>query len=194
MQIETYEIEEVKGEMGNLAADSEACELIKTLGLEGQQSLVDGKTDTRFPYPEMSKKEHFVYGNTLPIRTDVSKYNAGIIPLRVLQIIAYAKTVPMITGLEIWHPESAKEDPLLVGKAKHENGYSTIFYVLARWGDTLLPFASLEVKAKAAYKAKLINKLKAIKTEVDGALTRVEDIVNEKLESGENSLPTFYSL
>jgi len=49
MQVETYEIEEIKDELGIMAADSEAGDLIEKLGLEGQKKLFNGETVTRMP-------------------------------------------------------------------------------------------------------------------------------------------------
>lgn len=192
MNIETYELEEIKGEMGNLAADAEACELVNKLGLDGQKELIDTDTSTRFPYPVMSQAEYMTLRTLFPETTHYTKYKNGIIPLRVLQVIAFCKDHPAISNLVIWHTKSAKADPVLVGEKK--DGGSTIYYLIARWGDALESFERMEAKAKAAFKKKYFQALSGILSECKIALENVENKANEKFNKGHEQMPWLYSV
>jgi hypothetical protein len=88
MKVETYEVEEVKGELETMAADSEAIELCQKLNLQGQLSRTNIGTATRNPYRLMSCEEMFVYSLLCPKKVELRQYKDGPIPLRVLQVAA----------------------------------------------------------------------------------------------------------
>lgn len=166
MKVETYEVEEV-AELQGCDADAESLALIEKLGLTGQKDLIakNGDTDTkvRCPYRLMTDEEDFVYSTLCPSKTEVSKYGDSSIPLRILQIIAWAQDNPFFKKLEIWAAKSATvKDPVLVGLAAipgQQWGERT--FILGRWGDELLPLEVLIPDAlrrwKEARKAKLIE-------------------------------------
>jgi hypothetical protein len=173
MQIETYEIEESKDELALMACDSEALELIEKLGLEGQKSLSDKETVTRFPYRKMTKEESNVYGLLFPQRSLLEKYKDGIIPLRVLQVAAHCKELDFLENITVWYPENADiTDPVLVGTRKDpEKSYITEVYILARWGSALESLEALAVKAKKMWieraKSELINISSKVKADIE---------------------------
>ena len=174
MQIETYEIEEVTGELGTMAADSESIELIEKLGLDGQKRLCDKVTDTRFPYPVISEKEALVYGVLFPQKTRVEEYRSGVIPLRVLQVVAHVRQFDFIKRVEVWHPTDVRDkDPVLVA-VKKDNQYDwrdDSTFILARWGESLQSIDVLAAKASkvwaATIKAHLLQIQGAVKTELE---------------------------
>lgn len=175
MNIETYEIEEIQGELGNMAADSEAMELIQTLGLEGQQKLCNGETVTRFPYAKLTAQQELVYSLVFPEKTKVANYGGGIIPLRVLQIISHVQQFNFIKHVEVWHPkESNADDPILVATEKHPTSEWSDGprYLLARWGQkALLPFETLMEQAKDLWLVRkriaLTKTLKQVQNDLD---------------------------
>jgi hypothetical protein len=145
MEVETYEIEETTLAGGpSPEVESEAIKLIEDLGLEGQKELIvpspRGEGDERIPYPEMSAHETRVYKSLFPQSTEVSKYNAGIIPVRVLQVIGHAQG--LFEKVFVWHKRMRDPDPILVGIIGQKN------YLLARWGSALKPFKELVVEAR----------------------------------------------
>ncbi len=150
MLVETYELEEVKGEAEQMVADHEAIELIEKLGLEGQKSLSNKDTTTRMPYPEMTGDQEFVYSTLFPTKTDVENYSAGIIPIRVLQVVAFLKQNNFFKKIRIWHSTGRKDkDPVLVGYGiDPDASWRDKLFLLARWGDALLPFEELMRQAK----------------------------------------------
>lgn len=184
MKVETYEQEEVTGEMGNMAADAEAAELIEKLGLDGQRGLLVPDTCTRFPYRLMSPAEHKVFSLCFPERVKLEDFSAGIIPVRVLQVAAFCKDSPPSgkwAGLYVWHSGSAKEDPLLVGHTEQWGGQ---FYLLARWGDALAPFEELTAKAKRIWITKAKAKCAKEVSDWRADMVIVDTLADELLLTG----------
>ena len=197
MLVETYEVEESKDEMALLAADSEAMELINKLGLDGQKSLSDADTDTRFPYRKMTREEGLVYGLLCPVKTPIEKYRDGLIPLRVLQVAAYAKETDFLDSITVWHPENADiKDPVLVGSKKVKTGpgeyqYNTELYLLARWGAELPSFDEMRKLAVKMWVNTSKVKLKAIQMEIENAIRNVESFADNGLIPKMSESPYF---
>lgn len=182
MKIETYEIEELNSsEATQMACDSEAIELIEKLGLNGQKSLTDTATATRFPYPRLTKTQEIVFNALFPERSRAEDYREGIIPLRVLQVIAFCKDKPQTKQLEIWHVGSAKEDPILIGRTGE---YNSEAYLLARWGDALPSFEELKIKALPLLKAQMLNSIESVMARLNGYSKSIESLAKVYLETG----------
>lgn len=187
MQIETYEIEEIKdSEASTMAADAEAMELIEKLELDGQKSLSNPETLTRFPYPRLTSKQEAVFTAMFPEQSNARSYNAGIIPLRVLQVIAYCQTCPQTKYLQIWHTRIPKEDPILIGSPTQ---YSNEKYLLARWGDALPTFEELTAKALPMVKAKFAAEIEKGLAKLSSYKAAVNELSAQFLEDG--SRPTW---
>src|SRR6266850_7022476 len=137
MEIQTFEIEETVGGT-TPEVEAQAIELVESLGLKGQRRLImgTGEKAERFQYPEMTKVELAVYHEVFPSKTAIEEYDAGIIPVRIMQVAAHAKEY--CDKVEVWHKKMRDPDPLLVG-LKGTSEYSPNFkrFVLARWGDAL---------------------------------------------------------
>lgn len=185
MQIETYKIEEVTGQLDEMAADGEANELIEILGLVGQKKLIDTKTSTRVAFRRMTEVEKDVYELLFPEKSDVLKFDTEIIPVRVLEILRDAKDLNQFITFEVWHSRTKKEDPILVGIAGERQpqtwnqNYISVSarFLIARWGDALLPFEKLCEQAKRLWVAK--EKLAATEAIQDGQ----KKLANVELEA-----------
>lgn len=194
MQIETYECEELKNsDATTMAVDAEAIELIEKLGLEGQKKLTNPETLTRYPYRDMTVMEKFVWQSVCPEVTYVESYKLSPMPLRILQVIAYARDLGIYEKLEVWHPNSIKDDPCLVGVPKGEK-YGQRRQLLARWGEHLMTFEQAKEKAKVVYSANLVDKLRTIKSQVDLLLTNPDSKINLAFETEKFDLPEAYHL
>lgn len=152
IQVETFEMEDAyHGEASQAVADVESIALCEKLGLEGQLSISNKETQTRSPFKVMTKDEYVVYSLVCPEHVEVTRFKTEPIPLRVLQVLAYAKSdeCPIkFDTLEIWSVSSAViKDPLLVGKVK-TGAYEYSYYLLARWGEELEHFSELMKKAQ----------------------------------------------
>jgi len=185
MEIQTFEIEEVKGELDNMAADSEAMEICRKLDLAGQLGLAT-PNETRFCYPRMTDQEFMIYSLMLPEQTPIGKYRGGIIPLRVLQVAAFCKDFPQTAHLEVWHPKIVKDDPLLVGRP---NSYSSEYYLLARWGAMLEPLEKLVDKARPMWVAATRVKLDEIRAKVDGWEKALDNMATDAMLNGKRFEP-----
>lgn len=191
MKIETYEIEEVAGELDNMAADSEALKLCRKMGLESQLTMSDKTTDTRFPYPKMTTQEALIYGILCPVKTPIEKYDASIIPLRVLQVAAFCREHPIVKRLEIWHPAVVRNDPVLVA---WDSTYAGNCFILARWGNVLEPLEKLIELARPLLLATKRSKFAEIKAEVAAAEAMLEQRCEQALLTGENFEPHVWGL
>src|SRR6185312_2207263 len=166
MEIETYEIEDASSEASAMANDAVAIELIESLGLAGQKTLLNKDTVTRVPYRALEATENLVYKALCNRSCKLEDYSVDPIPVRVLQVAAHARETGMFGRLEVWYPAEAKiDDPVLIGvrivhpwaNDTNEN-YRALtretFYILARWGRTLMPFEQLEAMAVKMLKTK----------------------------------------
>lgn len=165
--------------------------LIEQLGLHGQKSLMTPETKELIPYRVMTKEEHIVFSALFTQRCAVTDYKAGPIPLRVLQVAAHARTVtlPDFEYLEVWYPRQGMDDPILVAR---KSSYQDPVYMLARWGDSLLPFSELQAKAETLLIDKARSALLAAKNEVEGLLGDVTAYVKGCFANGEAPTPHFY--
>lgn len=184
MQIETYEIEEHTTEgRDSFEIEAEAEALITSLGLDGQQKLLrasddpDVTTKTRIPYRRMTAEEARVYKTLYPEASEVEHYDTGPIPLRVLQVVAYAK--PLFDGLEVWGPITEDPDPVLVGTLK--DGHRVEQYLLARWGDALEPFETLYDRALERLRKKWTAKANEVIAEAQSFIASPDALIRKHL-------------
>ena len=197
MQTETYEVigldVDGNGQPHNEVVSEEALALIESLDLAGQRTLVEKRTVgdeevvLRIPYRKMTAEEQAVFGALMPNRIELGKYGDGPIPLRALQVAAHAKSLSYFTeGIEVWCPEPGRDDPVLVGKRKAERGWGTDLYILARWGDVLLPFEELRAKAQQLVESKMRAKLAKVRGELSALESGLSDKVDSYLRGGDN--------
>lgn len=172
MLVETFECAEIVHEP--IEATEEAISLIEAMELEGQQGLLTkGATDkpvSRCPYRVIRRDENFVYRTLCPKATEIQKYNAAPIPLRVLQIAAHAKSLGMFKRLVVWSQEEMEEkDPVLVGCTDSWDYSSNQTYILARWGDELETFAVLLKRACTVAKDRLQQEARRLVAVIEAA-------------------------
>jgi len=176
MQVETYEQNEVS-ESG-IESNEEQIALINKLGLVGQQSLISGDTEV-CPYPLITDEERYIYSTILPKKSSINEYKDGPIPVRVLQVIAHAKTLDTFTHLYIYsEPSVDVDDPILVGTNESYFEFKSKSYrcwMLARWGKELAPLPELRQLADKINTKKLINQFSE---EIDNLKATIERIKN----------------
>lgn len=193
MEVETYEIEEVSSEAGQMAADHEAMELIEKLGLEGQKTLLNTDTTTRVPYRRMQKDEDFCYRMLCPKKSKLEDFKSEMIPVRVLQVAAYAKELGVFKRIEVWHPEYASvKDPVLVGVMTPEVGYGEHEYILARWAKELIPVSELLPEAFKLWRGKAKSAIHKIRAELDAYERGVDACSEHEALPEKIEFPSFY--
>lgn len=190
MQIETYELEE-QGSGADAVVEAEAMEIAQKLGLEGQLSLTKPKEDggVRFQYPEMTAQELAVYKAVFPARTDIKRYDGGVIPVRVLQVAAHA--LEFCDSVEVWHKKYPDPDPVLVGRIGPDYSPKKTFR-LARWGEALKDFSELMKEAEEIIRAQTKEKLEDAIAEAKERLGRLDSLVAKKLR-GEHVHESFHT-
>jgi hypothetical protein len=164
MQIETYECQE---SVESTVDDKEqVVALVEKLELKGRQSLICGEKSQICPYREMTEEENFVYSTILPERKEACRrFSPAPMPLRVLQVLSHALSIGFFNNVFVWSAESIAEsiqvkDPLLVGYTGQYNFSPDKIYMLARWGEILLPMSELRTQAVKMYKEKMLSELK----------------------------------
>jgi hypothetical protein len=188
IQIETFEVEDASvSEATTMATDAAAIELIEQLGLTGQKKLVNGNTVTRLPYRAMEAQEALVYQAICDSKAKVEDYSGEAIPLRVLQVIAHAKSTELFARLEIWFPKEYKiDDPVLVGVKQEVRNptYPTwttdVYYILARWGKCLLSLEQMEAIAMDLHRKARVAKLTSLAVQVKQALEETKESLDLK--------------
>ena len=148
MQVETFEVLEMN-EKGEVESLEECLALAKELDLQGQVDVLQPSEDKPLnPYRKMLMEEKTVYEAICSKKCDVGEYRDGPIPLRVLQVYQHALSLDMFETIRVWYcPNADIEDPVLVATA--EKGRTTSYFILARWGEVLEPFAKMrEIAAK----------------------------------------------
>ena len=185
MQVETFEIESTVLS-GGLPPEEEQqmLNLAEELGLKGQATLLSGDSPEEghvVPYEVLDNAHQLVWKVLCPYSSHVQDYAGGVIPLRVLQVIAHAK--PLCDRIEVWSATPDMRDPLLVGKLN--KSYNSPLFLLARWGEELFPIAELAERAHKALVQAWQRKVKRI------AACDVEALADEYLagKKSEYELP-----
>lgn len=164
----------------------EACEaadeLIRSLGLVGQRELTspnDGMA--RCPYRQWTAIEHEVYSLLCPSVDKVEDYRADTIPLRVLQVLAHAKTLGVYESFEVWHAASpAVKDPVLVGVPLDQPWRRDRRHLLARWGAELDEFPVMMRQAGAIKRKNMLAAANAGMAKMRGWLDRITATENDE--------------
>jgi hypothetical protein len=173
MAVEIYLEPELAEMVGNLEVTEEWKHLAESLGMEGQLNLIKPKSEGEkdknpSPYIHMNKKAERMFAILCPEVVAYKKYDKSTIPREVLKEIALAEKEQYFDKICIWY-DDASPDPLVVGYIK-TSSYECVKHMIARFGDELLPFEELEIKAtnrlmKYATE-KLQNQLESVRSTV----------------------------
>ena len=150
MAVEIYLEPELAEMVGNPEVTEEWKQLAESLGMQGQLNLIKPKSEGEkdknpSPYIHMNKKAERVFAILCPEVIDYKKYDKSTIPREVLKEIALAEKEQYFEKIKIWY-DDASPDPLVVGYIKVDS-YTYVKHMIARFGDEILPFEELEIKA-----------------------------------------------
>lgn len=191
MLVETFEELEHDHETGAPECDAEAIAIMEKMGLEGQLSMLTRgaapEERRRHPYREMRKDEIIVYRQLLPKTTDLKSYKMGPIPVRVLQVAAHAQE--FFDVLHVWHPEAEVKDPLLVGGIGKYSWRPDQQFILARWGEVLLPWDELVKRAAQSFRDKAKAEAIRIRAKVDQFLSSIDALPDAEVFGDGGELP-----
>jgi hypothetical protein len=193
MNVETYECSETAAEP--IEACEEAVQIMEDLGLEGQKSLVSAKDDepqARCPYRAMTAEEEFVFRVLCPATAKISRYDAGPLPLRVLQIAAHASGLDIYNRLEVWYVAKRPDpDPVLIGIVASGN-YDwevTARHILARWGDELESWPVLVKRALEKKRTQVADAFGTLARRLQALTSDHELTAEELIEKGADWKP-----
>jgi len=172
MKTETYALEDIKLEIAEHT--DEAIALCEQLGMEGQLKLVvkndSGDAVARFPYRLITDEERFVFKILCPEASSLKDYRNEAVPVEVLREIKRAREAGIET-FEIWSASSRLvKDPVVVGRKQGSSSWSTDQYLIARWGDELLPLAVLLPDAIKKFNDERTGKLKTMLAQLQAAI------------------------
>jgi hypothetical protein len=195
VMVETFEqTEEAASGVKEEDRNEEALALIEKLGLEGQQQMIKKKETgvvLRCPYRQMNVTELRVYEALYPQKTTIARYNQGMIPLRVLQVAAHAKSLECFKEIQIWGEKSVPKDPILVGLMQNpERSWSEDVFILARWGNALEAFEVLRERARKTLAAQYKAQCEKTQSECAKILSCLEAIAEEHLSGGAVYIPS----
>lgn len=202
MLVETFELTDAASpELTEDQRSPAVARLVESLNLAGQRKLlatVEGEV-ARCPFRRMTAEEEAVYGVCFPVLTPIERYEAGPVPLRVLEAAEAAR--PHLPSLYVWAPRDASfADPVLVGYPETPlNAYAGprgVPHILARWGTSLLPFAELRARAVALLAAQWRARAAMLRGKLLGLEGQVEQLAEaycqgNRLSFGEDPLGVF---
>lgn len=173
MELETPEVS---------AEWSSICE---ELGLDGQKALAEKSPELKPPpYRAIDPKTSRIIRALCPAKSKVADFSVSTIPLDILQEIKKCITNGWYHELWVCYDDKSP-DPFLVGRIN--SSWGSPYHLIARWGDELLPFEELEIKAIN----RLMNDAKValveIKSKVDYYLQNPQDFV--QMMMGKNEAP-----
>jgi hypothetical protein len=186
MKVETYEIEEPKAEP---QLEAEAVELIDKLNLGGQKTRVvdTGSVAARIPYREATKAERVIFDAVYPKCDNVETYSVGIIPVRVLQVLAHGKD--LFDKVNVRYSETTQE-AMVIGV--DGPSYQEKWFPLARWGVSLRPIEKLREDAREAIQLDFERKLRNCLDKCNMMIKGIDGLVSDRLAGNEVAMPNFY--
>ena len=146
IQVETFSTEEISLEKSQAEITGNQIDIIKLLGLKGQEGLISDNGCDLLAYPGVTDEQSWIIRTLCPARERVVNYTRTLIPLRVLEIIDYCNRRSYFKegGMHIFDKEDQRvKDPFLIGfKKSHAEPV-----LLARWGEELEPWHVLKEQA-----------------------------------------------
>lgn len=130
-------------------------QLCSGLGLRNQLKKIGKAEKIANPYLKLDQRTERVYQMLCPRKELYTDYGAGTLPLDVVQEIHRCKQNGWFVQMEIWYDDKSP-DPFLIGYDNKKMGNK---FLIARWGDELLPFEQLVAKAINLYKAAYLRAL-----------------------------------
>lgn len=155
-------------------------QLCTGLALKQQLKKIGKVEKIANPYMKLDPRTERVYQMLCPRRELYTDYGAGTLPLEVLQEIQRCRENEWFPKMEVWYDDKSP-DPFLIGFESKKNEINK--YLIARWGDELLPFELLVDKAINRYKEtykraldRLIQDCEARKQNVEGDIRAYIDL------------------
>lgn len=142
----------IEPELENLHENAEEWSAIcQELGLDKQLQKSGKVEKVGNPYQKVDPRSERVYKMLCPVSVEYKLYEASTLPLEVLQEIQRCEQNGWFKHIQVWYDDQSP-DPFLIG-FDHKDTWQGNKFLIARWGDELLPFEQLLIKAIHRFKA-----------------------------------------
>lgn len=155
------------------------------LGLQKQLSKSGKIEKVGNPYMKIDPRSERVYKMLCPAIVDYKKYEASTFPLEVLQEASRCEKNGWFKKMEVWYDDKSP-DPFLVGLEYETNEWQAQKFLIARWGDELLPFEQLVSKAISRFTAGYKRALDRLIMDCELRLKDVESDLLSFIDLGDN--------
>lgn len=183
MKVEIFEDYEVQ----SIAEDLERFkELAEKLNLDGQKTVVEDGTKL-IPFKEVSPRELRAIRAYLGSFNSIEKFDYSPIPVRVLEVLSEWKHV-FDQVIVFYSDNSEKVDPIAVGKIERDGKLK--YYLIARWGEELIPYDELIQKGIETIKRNLKTTFTKAKVDAEKILENIDFYVEEALKGRYISITT----
>lgn len=171
----------IEPELENLHENAEEWSaLCQELGLDNQLKKSGVKERVGNPYQKIDPRSERVFTMLCPVKREFREYDAGTLPLEVLQEIQRCQQNEWFPKIEVWYDDKSP-DPFLVGYDSRD--WSANKFLIARWGDELLPFEQLVAKATERFRTaynraldRLMSDCQVRKQDIDGEIKSYIDM------------------
>lgn len=205
-QVQTYIIEETLELIYNNEKLEQWENLVKELGLKGQQEIQQPEKSP-IPFLALNSTALEIISTLCPTEVEIEKYNLTPIPVEILDLVALSRKEGYFQKIEVWYDEKDK-DPAVIGICGHwyestwysdynkelkdqqfatkqegiESGgihinfHAEKKYLLGRWADVKEDFKQLAERAKEIFISHERNEQEKI---IKEAQRKIEDIEND---------------
>ena len=179
----------IEPELETLHENSEEWEQICTgLGLQKQLKKKGKVEKVGNPYMKLDPRTERVCQMLCPRRELYTDYEAGTLPLEALQEIHRCQENEWFPKIEVWYDDKSP-DPFLIGCDSKK--WEANKFLIARWGDELLPFDQLVDKAINRYREAYKRALTRLIMDCEYRKQDIEGEIRTYIDLGERGLSEF---
>jgi hypothetical protein len=173
----------VEPELETLHENAEEWKQLCT-GLDLKQQLKKlGKVEKiANPYMKLDPRTERVYKMLCPRRELYTAYEASTLPLEVLQEIHRCKENEWFPVIAVWYDDKSP-DPFLIGYDSKKGDANK--FLIARWGNELLPFEQLVEKAINRYQDAYKRALDRLTLDCDARKKNIEGDIRAYIDLGD---------
>jgi len=156
-------------------------QLCTDLHLQNQLKKVGKVEKMPIPYMKLDPRSERVYQMLCSAKVLYTAYDASTLPLEIVQEIHRCKENEWFYKMEIWYDDKSP-DPLLIGYDSKK--WDANKFLIAQWGDELLPFEQLVDKAINRYKTAYKRALNRLILDCESRKKDVEGDIRAYIDAG----------
>jgi hypothetical protein len=172
----------IEPELETLPKNAEEWEQLCT-GLDLKQQLKKiGKVERiANPYMKLDPRTERVYEMLCPQKELYTAYKASTLPLDVLQEIQRCKKNEWFPAIAVWYDDKSP-DPFLIGYDSKKADANK--FLIARWGDELLPFEQLMERAINRFREAYLRALNRLIADCEFRKQDIEGEIRGYIDQG----------